>query len=124
MKSYREQVPVIVVGGRAGDFFGEYMAGGVMVLLGRGGPDRPLVGDYLGTGMHGGTIYVYGEVAESQMGSEVRCFDLEDSDREFLDGILAEFASDLQTDLSDIGTDAFLKLRPFSHRPYGNMYCY
>ncbi|MBU1672220.1 MAG: hypothetical protein KKF41_13470 [Actinobacteria bacterium] len=124
MKSYREQVPVIVVGGRAGDFFGEYMAGGLMVLLGRGGADRPLVGDYLGTGMHGGTIYVHGEVAESQMGGEVRRFDLEDSDREFLRGILAEFSADLETDLADIEEDAFMKLRPFSHRPYGNMYCY
>lgn len=124
MKSYKEQVPVIVVGGRAGDFFGEYMAGGVMVLLGRGGPDRPLVGDYLGTGMHGGTIYVLGEVAETQTGGEVRLFDLVEEDRRLLGGILAEFSADLEMDLSDIEVDAFLKLRPFSHRPYGNMYCY
>ena len=34
----------------AGDFFGEYMAGGIMILLGMNGKS-PLVGDYVGTGM-------------------------------------------------------------------------
>ena len=34
MKSYEDAVPVIVVGGRARDFLGEYMAGWVLVGLG------------------------------------------------------------------------------------------
>ncbi len=36
MKSYQDNVPYIVIGGCACNFFGEYMAGGVMVLLGLG----------------------------------------------------------------------------------------
>src|SRR5512138_141249 len=34
MKSFREFRPVLIAGGKAGDFFGEYMAGGVLILLG------------------------------------------------------------------------------------------
>jgi glutamate synthase domain-containing protein 3 len=34
MKSYDTNKPVLIAGGKAGDFFGEYMAGGVLVLLG------------------------------------------------------------------------------------------
>ena len=37
MKSYLEKFPVIVIGGKAGDFLGEYMAGGIIILLGLDG---------------------------------------------------------------------------------------
>jgi len=124
MKSYREQVPMIVAGGKAGDFFGEYMAGGVLVLLGEGSDERPIVGQYLGTGMHGGTIYVRGEVSEAQLGREVRTFPLDDDDLELLGGLLEEFASDTGIDVGDVARAGIVKMRPFSHRPYGNMYVY
>lgn len=124
MKSYKEQVPVIVAGGRAGDFFGEYMAGGVLVLLGLGVEDKRVTGSYVGTGMHGGTIYIRGEVGEGQLGKEVRVFPLEDEDRKLLTDLLAEFAADTGLDVSGVAPDDFAKLRPFSHRPYGNMYVY
>ncbi|MDF1558445.1 MAG: hypothetical protein P1P80_09790 [ANME-2 cluster archaeon] len=46
MKEYKTQVPVIVAGGCAGDFYGEYMGGGVMILLGLGAnEDKPIAGD-------------------------------------------------------------------------------
>ena len=123
MKSYKGQVPIIIAGGRAGDFFGEYMAGGLLVLLGLGAEGTP-VGDYLGTGMHGGTIFVRGEVMESLLGREVRVFPLEDEDKSTLSGLIDEFARDTGVDVGGVGIEEFTKLRPFSHRPYGNMYVY
>jgi glutamate synthase domain-containing protein 3 len=72
MKAYMGKTPVIVIGGTAGHFLGEYMAGGIIVLLGlekRAG--QPIAGDYLGTGMHGGTIFVRGEVDSRRVGKEV-----------------------------------------------------
>ena len=33
MKAYREKVPLMVIGGRAGSFLGEYQAGGVIIVL-------------------------------------------------------------------------------------------
>jgi len=34
MKEYQDKKPVLVIGGTAQDFLGEYMAGGVLILLG------------------------------------------------------------------------------------------
>lgn len=124
MKSFKEQVPVIVAGGRAGDFFGEYMAGGVMVLLGLGADDAPILGSYVGTGMHGGAIFVRGAVSDGQLGEEVQVYPLEEEDRCQLESLLAEFEEDTGADMSGVSIDDFVKLQPFSHRPYGNMYCY
>lgn len=124
MKSYKEQVPVIMAGGRAGDFFGEYMAGGILVLLGLGHEGSPVLGQYVGTGMHGGTIYVRGRLGDGQLGEEVRVFDIEEEDRLFIGELLGEFSLDLGLDLDGVGADDFIKLRPFSNRPYGNMYVY
>src|SRR5512144_2104682 len=62
MKSYQDNKPVLIAGGTAGDFFGEYMAGGVLILLGMQCDTQPKAkhGHNLGTGMHGGVIYVRG----------------------------------------------------------------
>jgi glutamate synthase domain-containing protein 3 len=124
MKSYGEQVPVIVAGGKAGDFFGEYMAGGVIILLGLGEDDRPMVGHYTGTGMHGGAIYTRGEPAQHLLGKEVGVFNLEDDDKKLLEETLPEFFGDVLIDGSGIDVSDFIKLRPFSHRPYGSKYVY
>jgi len=62
MKEYQDKRPVIVIGGFAQDFLGEYMAGGVLVVLG-----LTLDGDavhnarFVGTGMHGGKLYIRGK---------------------------------------------------------------
>ncbi|MDR0514354.1 MAG: hypothetical protein LBG81_04230, partial [Coriobacteriaceae bacterium] len=37
MKQYQDKCPVIVIGGDAGSFLGEYMAGGIIILLGNSG---------------------------------------------------------------------------------------
>jgi glutamate synthase domain-containing protein 3 len=124
MKAFKEQVPVIVAGGRAGDFFGEYMAGGVMVLLGISDEEGPLIGSYVGTGMHGGAIFLRGRASEGQLGEEVRVYPVDDEDFCQLESLLAEFSGDTGVDLSSVSVGDFVKLQPFSHRPYGNMYCY
>jgi glutamate synthase domain-containing protein 3 len=124
MKSFKEQVPVIVAGGHAGDFFGEYMAGGILVLIGLGDPDRPVAGDYLGTGMHGGVIFVRGEIDEGQMGREVRVFEVTDEEKGTLSALLEEFGKDTGEDMSGVKVEDFIALKPFSHRPYGNLYVY
>ncbi len=41
MKQYGGKCPVIVIGGDAGNFLGEYMAGGIIVLAGRAGDHLP-----------------------------------------------------------------------------------
>ena len=44
MKQYGTHIPKIVVGGTAGSYLGEYLAGGVIVVLGIGSEDKPCIG--------------------------------------------------------------------------------
>jgi glutamate synthase domain-containing protein 3 len=123
MKEYRDMMPVLVVGGTAGAFFGEYMAGGRLVLLGLDRPDgAPLAGDYLGTGMHGGVIYLRGRPDESTLGKEVKLFDLDESDWAFLEPLLEEFCRYYGREFAEVRGADFCKLIPVSHRPYGRLY--
>ena len=38
MKAFGNQKPTVIIGGRAGDYLGEYMAGGTILVLGNGVP--------------------------------------------------------------------------------------
>ena len=46
MKAYKDKIPLMVIGGAAGSFLGEYQAGGVIVVLGLHTDGRPLVGNF------------------------------------------------------------------------------
>ncbi len=125
MKSYQENKPVLIAGGNAGDFFGEYMAGGVLVLLGMftDNPAMPKHGYSLGTGMHGGVIYIRGGVDEAKLSKEVGIFELTAADEKELEGYLKEFCADFRVDLKEIRKEKFVKILPKSKRPYGDLYC-
>jgi glutamate synthase domain-containing protein 3 len=127
MKSYRNQVPVIIIGGKVGDFLGEYMAGGVLMVLGMTEeefPPRPLAGDYLGVGMHGGAIYLRGAIDPDQIGKEISPAEMSEEDHRLLRKELAEFCQDMEWDLEKVLEVPFVKLVPISHRPYGGHYSY
>lgn len=125
MKGYKKQIPVLVCGGCAGDFFGEYMAGGILILLGLGGDGKmPIVGDYLGTGMHGGMIFVRGDVDKTRCGAEVGIMEPDEEDVEMLREYLSEFCNDFGLSLDSVMEKGFKKLTPASLRPYGNLYAY
>ena len=40
MKAYRDKQPVLIIGGEAGSFLGEYQAGGIIIVLGLGSGGR------------------------------------------------------------------------------------
>lgn len=125
MKEYQEQRPVLVIGGITQDFLGEYMAGGIVVVLGldlRDGDTHPA--RFIGTGMHGGVIYLRGKVEPFQLGKEVGVVDLDDKDRATLQELVTRFASYFHLDAQEILSDPFIKLVPQSLRPYGRLYTY
>jgi len=155
MKSYLEKFPVIVIGGRAGNFLGEYMAGGVIIVLGLNltvnnskninniekntilktfssdkffaYSDNSIVGDYTGTGMHGGIIYLKKDVGDYKIGREVRKIVIDEKDVKFLELYLKNFCSYFNIDYKNTilkNFKDFIKLEPHSHRPYGRLYAY
>jgi glutamate synthase domain-containing protein 3 len=125
MKEYQERKPVLVVGGTAQDFLGEYMAGGILILLGldlKEGERHKA--NFIGTGMHGGVIYLRGTVDDFQLGKEVGVAELEDEDRQVLSKLVGKFAAHFGCDAGEILKHKFIKLFPRWLRPYGRLYAY
>ena len=144
-KSYQDKFPVIIIGGRAGDYLGEYLAGGLVIVLGISDDPRPLVGNYsrlshtpknrsglttgivgkfLGTGMHGGTIYLRGSVPKTFLGKEVSELPFTDADYKLIKPYLTEFCQDFGLNLSEILKLPFQKIVSQTSRPYGRLYAY
>ncbi len=125
MKAYLDKLPTVIIGGKAGDFLGEYMAGGVIILLGlfTAKTMAPIAGRSLGTGMHGGVIYVRGALPEEQLGPGLSAQPVDDEDRRIIVENVTEFAAEFGENPSLILAEPFIKVRPFSHRPYKNLYC-
>ena len=125
MKEYKEKKPALVVGGTAQDFVGEYMAGGILVLLGltlkEGESHRA---NFIGTGMHGGVIYIRGSIDDFQLGKEVGIAELNDNDHQLLQQLVGEFAAHFGYDAGKILEGSFIKLFPRWLRPYGRLYAY
>jgi glutamate synthase domain-containing protein 3 len=136
MKSYLEKFPVIVIGGKAGHFLGEYMAGGIIIVLGldiRPGKqknfylfdDDEIVGDYVGTGMHGGQIFIRGEVNNQKLGKEIIKSKISKEDEEDIKKYINNYFSYFGNDSKEkLNVSDFIKLTPFSRRPYGKLYAY
>jgi len=123
MKSFKDIVPVIVVGGVAGSFFGEYMAGGILILLGLNRKKGDLLaGDYMATGMHGGAIYLRGEMPAQMLGKEVAVRELDADDEKILETQIKEFSKHFKIDYDLIRKEKFTKLLPVNKRPYGPLY--
>lgn len=124
MKSYEDKFPVIVVGGHAADFTGEYMAGGVIVILNLWEPDELSAGNLTATGIHGGSMYIRGRLDERILGREASCLPLEETDDDLLRQLIGEFRGYFPEVELEYNREEFQKLIPVSHRPYGRLYAY
>ncbi|MBN2239773.1 MAG: hypothetical protein JW712_08360 [Dehalococcoidales bacterium] len=125
MKEYEEKKPVLVIGGTAQDFAGEYMAGGVMILLGLTlGENQKHKARFIGTGMHGGTILIRGTVEDYQLGKEVGVAEPDEHDKQVLEQYIGEYCNHFGGNSDKILDGTFIKLYPKWLRPYGRLYTY
>ncbi len=125
MKEYKEKRPALVIGGTAQDFLGEYMAGGVLILLGltlKEGESHRM--NFVGTGMHGGAIYLRGCIQDYQLGKEVGTSQLDEKDMHLVKDYVGQFAEHFEYDPESIMDGDFIKLFPRYLRPYGRLYAY
>ncbi len=126
MKEYQGMFPVIVAGGEAKDFLGEYMAGGLLIILGLHSKGLP-VRDFVGTGMHAGRIFLRTEKIDPRLlGKEVKAGKLDEDDLKMLEKYVTEYCLTfgMEKEKNKILSGPFLKLSPFSLRPYGRLYAY
>jgi glutamate synthase (NADPH) GltB3 subunit (EC 1.4.1.13) len=125
MKEYQDKKPMVVIGGTAQDFLGEYMAGGILVILGLNFKEgEQHKANFIGTGMHGGVIYLRGEVQDFQLGKEIGTSELDENDYSILTELVSEFASHFGYDAEEILKCKFAKLFPLYLRPYSRLYAY
>lgn len=125
MKEYQDKRPVLVIGGTAQDFLGEYMAGGILVVLSLNLKEgEKHHARFIGTGMHGGVVYLRGSVDSFQLGKEVGVKELDEGDNAILSSLVAEFAAHFDYNPVDILGGEFIKLFPLYLRPYGRLYAY
>jgi glutamate synthase domain-containing protein 3 len=136
MKAYLDMMPIIVYGGTVREFFGEYMAGGILVALGlninKGNPrkkieeanPKDIVRGSLGTGIHGGAIYVRGKISTECLGVGATILPIDSSDEKLLNPILKEFCTHFHVPMDKIWDKELVKVVPASARPYGSYYNY
>ena len=129
MKEYDDRVPTIVVGGTVQDFFGEYMAGGRIIVLNKFFEDNPPVRQsyFIGTGMHGGNIYFRGDVNIEQIGAEVSVIEPTDAEWRTITKYVHNYCKAF--DMGErkarlLNREKFWRLYPKSTRPYGMLYAY
>jgi glutamate synthase domain-containing protein 3 len=120
-KEYEDQIPFIVIGETAGKFLGEYMGGGTILLLNIKN-EKYVSGNFTGTGMHGGKIYVNGKIDNDSLGKEVKSFDLTKEDRAIITPYIKKYCKIFKNDFAIFDFKKFQKILPVSKRPYGRLY--
>lgn len=122
MKEYKEKIPVMIIGGRAGSFLGEYQAGGVIVVLGMTNDSRGMLGNFPCTGMHGGRMYLRGDCKDVRFPSGVCVKPAGSGDMRLIENDLREFCGLFGFNLSSVLDSPFTLVTPDSKNPYKQMY--
>ena len=123
MKAYMDFKPAIVVGGRAGSFLGEYQAGGIIVVLGQNKDGFPIINNFCGTGMHGGTIYLRCDELPKSLPSQVSAELKWGADIPELCELVRDWCNFFpEYDSAALLAHNFFVLTPNSANPYKQMY--
>jgi len=132
IKEYEHQYPIIVIGGTAGDFLGEYMAGGLIIALGLKSlsdgtiteNNQSICGRELGTGIHRGKIILRTEEnLESKLGVGAKVYELMEETKKVIEPYIKEFCEIFNIPFDLIDKKPFQVVKPISKRPYGGNYC-
>lgn len=132
MKEYNDQFPIVIIGGTAKDFLGEYMAGGKIIVLGlktlQDGRiiehSSPICGTELGTGIHRGCIYLRtDENLDDRLGIGAKISKLSEEEHKELTQYIEEYCKIFNIPLDIVFNKNFKVIKPISKRPFGGNYC-
>ena len=121
IKEYGEKKPVIVIGGRAGCFLGEYMAGGLILVLNKENVKDP-IDDYTGVGMYGGKILVRAHLLDTLLPKQIKCKKVEGQELAEFTPYIKEYAEEFGAEFAALTTGDFYLLTPDSSNPYKRLY--
>ena len=122
MKAYQDKYPVMIIGGKAGSFLGEYQAGGVIVVLNLDTPEDKIVGFFPCTGMHGGKMFLRSECENVIFPEQVTARPANEEDFQEIRNYLTEYCETFGLNLNDILSGPFTVVIPDSKNPYKRMY--
>ena len=122
MKAYQDKVPVMIIGGKAGSFLGEYQAGGVIIVLNLDKPKEKCVGFFPCTGMHGGKMFLRSACEDVVFPKQVTARLATQEDLKELRGYLTEYCGVFGLDIEKVLTSPFTVVTPDSSNPYRQMY--
>ncbi len=122
MKEYNDKVPVMIIGKTAGSFLGEYQAGGIIIVLGLEKNGSKIVGNFPCTGMHGGKIFLRGDISNIHFPDNVCVKPADISDISLIKDYIFEYCHIFKLEVSDILEAPFSVIYPDSKNPYKQMY--
>ena len=122
MKAYKKKFPVMVIGGKAGSFLGEYQAGGMIVVLNLETPDEKIVGYFPCTGMHGGKMFLRSKCEDVIFPEQVTAKPATKEDLRELESYIAEYCEIFGYDIKTVLKAPFTVVTPDGKNPYKRMY--
>ncbi|MBP5311433.1 MAG: glutamate synthase [Clostridia bacterium] len=122
MKAYEEKIPVMVIGGCAGSFLGEYQAGGIIIVLGTGASGKKIVGNFPCTGMHGGKMFLRSDCSGVTFPAQVTARPASADDLKEIDKYLSEFCNLFGVSKEELTSSNFTVVTPDSANPYKRLY--
>ena len=122
MKEYGQKIPVMVIGGCAGSFLGEYQAGGIILVLGLNAQGKPVVHNFPCTGMHGGKLILRGDVSGLSFPGQVTARPASSEDLELIEKYVKTYCELFGGDCESVMDAPFTVVSPDSSNPYKQMY--
>ena len=122
MKAYKQKLPVMIIGGRCGSFLGEYLAGGIIVVLGMNTDGKKIVGNFPCTGMHGGKVYLRTTDNSIDFPSQVNTHKATKEDMQEIIPYLEEFCKVFGKNPDELLKEGFTVVSPNTANPYKQMY--
>ena len=122
MKAYGDKLPVMVIGGKAGSFLGEYQAGGIIIVLGLTDGPRPIVSNFPCTGMHGGKLYIRSDCKKLLLPKQVIARPASRKDMNEVRDYLHTFCQLFGGNCDALLRQPFTVITPNSSNPYKQLY--
>lgn len=119
MKAYHEKQPIIVIGGTAKDYLGEYLAGGMIIVLNLQN-EAQCVGKYCASGAHGGAVYLRLS-SKDQIGYTPNSMcEVTKAQQQQIDTVLSDYQKKLNIDLPQ--DMKFYRMEIDQKNPYEGLY--